>query len=80
MALKHVKKQAKSMNKGNYRVPGGIYEDMSKMANLPTDVVMEDYPSFPSVPQRLDDSINYIDRQVNAGVKGMTKQILDKSY
>jgi len=44
MALKHVKKQAKSMNKGNYRVPGGIYEDMSKMANLQTDVVMEDYP------------------------------------
>lgn len=62
------------------RVPCCVYEDMSKTANLPTDVMMMDYPNFPSVPQRLDDSINYIDRQVDKGVKGMTKQILDKSY
>ncbi len=62
------------------RVPACVYEDMSKMSNLPTDVMMMDYPNFPSVPQRLDDSINYIDQQIDKGVKGMTKQILDKSY
>lgn len=62
------------------RVPCCVYEDMGKTANLPTDVMMMDYPNFPSVPQRLDDSINYIDRQMDKGVKGMTKQILDKSY
>lgn len=62
------------------RVPCCVYEEMDKHANLPTDVMMMDYPNFPSVPQRLDDSINYIDRQQEAGVKGMSKQILDKSY
>lgn len=79
--------RAKHNREGGYnvaderrRIPACVYEDMSKTANLPTDVMMMDYPNFPSVPQRLDDSINYIDRQITHGVKGMTKQILDKSY
>lgn len=68
------------MAREDRRVPCVSYEDESKHANLPTDVMMMDYPNFPSVPQRLDDSINYIDRQIEKGVKGMTSQILDKSY
>lgn len=68
------------MMKSGRKIPCVSYEDMSKHANLPTDVMMMDYPNFPSVPQRLDDSINYIDKQIHAGIKGMTKQILDKSY
>jgi len=61
-------------------IPCVAHEDMSKTANLPTDVMMMDYPNFGSIPQRLDDSISNIDRQMRAGVSGMTKQILDKSY
>ena len=66
--------------KGGKKIPCVSYENMSKHANLPTDVMMMDYPSFGQVPQRLDDSINYIDKQMRAGIAGMTKQILDKSY
>ncbi|MGJ0429592.1 hypothetical protein [Methylobacter sp.] len=62
------------------KIPCVSYEDMSKHANLPTDVMMMDYPNFGSVPQRLDDSINYIDKQMKAGVSGVSKQLLDKSY
>lgn len=80
MARKY-RKDARYDEAGSRRkIPCVSYEDMTKHANLPTDVMMEDYPSFPSVPQRLDDSINYIDRQVHAGIKGVTKQILDKAY
>lgn len=68
------------MAKQGRKIPAVVYENMSKMANLPTDVMMMDYPGFGSVPQRLDDSINYIDKQINKGIKGMSKQLLDKSY
>ena len=78
--MKHHNEAGHHIAHEDRRVPACVYEDMSKTANLPTDVMMMDYPNFPSVPQRLDDSINYIDRQMHAGVKGMTKQILDKSY
>ena len=78
--MKHHSEAGHHIAHEDRRVPACVYEDMSKTANLPTDVMMMDYPNFPSVPQRLDDSINYIDRQMDKGVKGMTKQILDKSY
>lgn len=78
--MKHNREGGYNVADERRRVPACVYEDMNKTANLPTDVMMMDYPNFPSVPQRLDDSINYIDRQITKGVKGMTKQILDKSY
>ena len=62
------------------KIPAIVREDMSKHANLPTDVMMMDYPYCESVPQRLDDSINYSDKQQRAGVSGVRKQLLDKAY
>ena len=62
------------------KIPATISNNTSKLANLPTDIMMVDYPKCDYMPQYVGDSIVEIDRQINNGVKGGMKQNLNKKY
>lgn len=62
------------------RVPATVKNDYSQFANLPTQVIMEDYPSCGYMDQMLDDSIIGIDRQMEGDVNTARKQMSRKKY
>jgi len=62
------------------KIPATISNNEAKHANLPTDVMMENYPSCMYMGQYVGDSIVEIDDQINNGVKGAMKQKLYKKY
>ena len=73
-------KMSKSSMGHRGKIPATISNNPSKLANLPTDIMMVDYPSCSYMPQYVGDSIVEIDRQINNGVKGGMKQNLNKKY
>jgi hypothetical protein len=62
------------------KIPATIANNEKKLANLPTDIMMVDYPPCMYMPQYVGDSIVEIDTQLNNGVRGGMKQNLSKKY
>ncbi len=62
------------------KIPATIANNTSKLANLPTDIMMVDYPPCMYMPQYVGDSIVEIDQQMRNGVKTSMKQNLNKKY
>lgn len=80
MAKSYNKKMSGSAYNHYGKIPATISNDDRKHANLPTDVMMENYPSTMYMGQYVGDSIVSIDAQINSGVRGSMKQKLDKKY
>lgn len=62
------------------KIPATISNNSSKLANLPDQIMMVDYPPCSYMPQYVGDSIVEIDKQLNSGVRGGMKQNLNKKY
>jgi hypothetical protein len=73
-------KMSKSSMGHRGKIPATIANNSSKLANLPTDIMMVEYPSCMYMPQYVGDSIVEIDRQMNSSVKSGMKQNLNKKY
>lgn len=64
-----------------YRDSQMISEDHTKMANLPQEVMMKEFPKFRyGLDPRLDDTIGGIDKQVYADESQMKKHISKSKY
>lgn len=62
------------------KIPATIGNNEKKLANLPDQIMMVDYPPCMYMPQYVGDSIVEIDNQINRGVRGGMKQNLNKKY
>lgn len=57
-----------------------LHEDKSAPSNCPREVIMKEYPKVDYLYQPIDDTMEGIDRQMNAGVGGVRKQLASKKY
>lgn len=61
-------------------VPATIKNDPRKHANLPTEVIIQDYPSCSYMDQYLDDTLVGIDKQIDHDVMIGARQMSRKKY
>ncbi len=71
------------MAKGRYYAKNKsmmISEDYSKTSNLPTEVVMKDYPRVDYVMQNVSDTMYGMDMQVDNAIKATRRGLAKKKY
>ncbi len=66
-------KKDKDMYTGAYK--GMLYEDKSKPSNLPTDVIMREYPDTGYVMQSYDDTESGTVKRMEDSVKGLRNNL-----
>ena len=57
-----------------------VKEDRSKPSNLPTEVIMKQYPSQDYINAPVEDTMEAMDMQFNNAVRGTRKQLAKKKY
>ena len=62
------------------KIPATIANNEKKLANLPTDIMMVDYPPCMYMPQYVGDSIVEADRVQDGGVRSMRRQNTMEKY